>query len=109
MVALWDFTFLKACDEQFMHEFPLKLKGDVFQLLKRRYTSRDFVHIVCKDDSRSYALDGMTEYVETKWGTDFPPAFAKKSSVCRDDSEVIIDQKHTQQKHAKAHQTQQTS
>ena len=87
MVVLWDFTLVKAYDEDFVHGFPEVLTGCIFQTVKHRYLDREFVHIIRKDVSESYSMHGLSFSYTTTWGGTCPANHAASSRVYRECAE----------------------
>jgi hypothetical protein len=94
LAVKWDFTLVKAYDEDFVHCFPKVLAGCIFKHLKRRYFDREFIHVIGKNDSVSYSMNGPSMRYDTKWGEAFPPNNAEPSNVyrqCAEEQSAWID------------------
>jgi hypothetical protein len=90
----WEYTLVKAFDEKFVHVFPTALTGCIFTKLKERYVDRDYVHVIEREKSTSFSMNGLTYCEKTKWGAGFSPNSATPSSVyreCLDDEGSWID------------------
>jgi hypothetical protein len=84
MAIMWDYTLVKAVDQKFTHKFPVVLVGCIFKSLKSRYMEREHVHIIKKEESHSFTMDGLSSSCATKWGVAFPPNNARPSDVYRE-------------------------
>jgi hypothetical protein len=96
MAVQWEFTLVKAYDEDFAYCFPKILVGCIFKNLKTTYYDREFIHLIRKRDSLSFSMHGLSSGCITTWGDLFPPNHASPSTMyreCPDDHGAWIDTK----------------
>jgi hypothetical protein len=84
MAVQCDFTLVKAYDDNFAHFFPDTLTGCIFTQLKQLYVDRDHLHVIQRDKSTSFSMNGVTYCEKTKWGAGFSPNSATLSRLYRE-------------------------